>query len=248
MSKEQTQAEQLAELGVLTGHLMHELRNPLSTIKLNLQLLGEDIRGLQRTTPAEQTELHRRYQRQQNKITTVTRETERLADTLSNFLRYAGKIELHRTPQDINLLVDELLDFYEPQAQHAGMTIRRNLTAQPALAAVDVGLLKQAVLNLMINAVGVMEPGGELMVTTKNRPGRIEIDVIDTGPGIAAELQEKIFEAYFSTRSEGTGLGLAICRRIVREHGGDIELYSEPGKGSCFALLLPELKETGSTA
>lgn len=239
-------AEKLAEMGVLTGHLMHELRNPLSTVKLNLQLLGEDIRDLARSVQQEsgpESELAQRFRRQTRKIDILAQETVRLSDTLTDFLRYAGKMELHRTQNNINELVDDLVDFYEPQAEHHGIKVRRNLAAKQAMGMVDASLIKQAVLNLMINAVQVMPPGGELMVNTKAADGGLRIDVIDTGPGIPPEQQEKIFEAYFTTRPGGTGLGLAIGRRIVEEHGGYMELHSEVGKGSCFSIFLPLIKE-----
>jgi signal transduction histidine kinase len=246
-------AEKLAELGTLAGHLAHEIRNPLSIIKLNLQLLSEDIARLDKQTAASDPdsadaarlgELRRIYQRQLKKLQTVTGETDRLADTLNDFLRYAGKMELRPTRQNVNEILDDLMDFYEPQAISKNIRLRRSLCEEPALCRVDADLFKQAMLNLFINAAQAMDNGGELIVKTAMKPSEVQIDVIDTGPGIPPDRREKIFGAYYTTRPGGTGLGLPTCRRIIEEHNGRIELHSEPGKGSNFAIHLPLIKET----
>jgi signal transduction histidine kinase len=234
-------AERLAELGTLTSHLMHEIRNPLSTIKVNLQLLTEDMaQEARRAAPgAGPGELEPKFQRQMRKLSTITKEAERLAETLSDFGRYAGRMEVHRVRTDVNEILDDVIDFYEPQAVSKGVQMRRSLGAAPAQCSVDERLFKQAVLNLFINAVQAMENGGELIVRTQTRADEVQIDVIDTGPGIPPENQAKVFDAYYTTRPGGTGLGLAICRRIIEEMDGRIELHSEPGKGSDFTLVLP---------
>ena len=240
--------EKLAELGVLTGHLAHEIRNPLSTIKMNLQLLSEDIHRLAES--AKQAESsdgidtpEQHYRRQLHKLDTLMRETDRLAETLNDFMRYAGRIELHPAQQDVNELLDDLVDFYEPQALSKGVRIRLSLSKKPLICRVDGDLLKQAILNLLINAVQVMENDGELIIRSREQGGEVKIDVIDTGPGIAQQEQEKVFDAYYTSRAGGTGLGLAICRRIIEEHKGHVELHSEQGKGSNFVIILPLVKQ-----
>lgn len=237
-------AEKLAELGTLAGHLAHEIRNPLSIIKINLQLLSEDISGLAKNSDsvisADKIDSSlQRYQRQLRKIEAVTRETDRLTNTLNNFLRYAGRMEMHPGRYDVNEILDDLIDFYEPQALSKQVQVRRGLSELPAVCRVDKDLLKQAFLNLFINAVQVMGQGGELMIRSKLKSQLVLIEVIDTGPGIPPEEQEKVFDPYYTTRSDGTGLGLPICRRIIEEHHGHIELHSEPGKGTCFTIELP---------
>jgi signal transduction histidine kinase len=237
-------AEKLAELGTLTGHLAHEIRNPLSIIKINLQLLSEDISGLAKNSDsvisADKIDSSlQRYHRQLRKIEAVTRETDRLTNTLNNFLRYAGRMEMHPGRYDVNEILDDLIDFYEPQALSKQVQVRRGLSELPAVCRVDKDLLKQAFLNLFINAVQVMGQGGELMIRSKLKSQLVLIEVIDTGPGIPPEEQEKVFDPYYTTRSDGTGLGLPICRRIIEEHHGHIELHSEPGKGTCFTIELP---------
>jgi len=243
-------AEKLAEMGTLAGGLAHEIRNPLSTIKMNLQLLAEDfsqrIKHLKGTHPPcasgpdDPIQIYQRYLR---RIDTIKNEAERLTETLNDFLHYAGKMELHPVRCDVNELLDDLIDFYEPQALHKKVQLRRSLDASGATCRVDADLLKQAFLNLFINATQAMDAGGELIIRSRALPDTVRIDVIDTGPGIAPQEQEKIFDAYYTTRPGGTGLGLPTCRRIIEEHHGRIELISEPGKGSNFVVVLPREKD-----
>jgi signal transduction histidine kinase len=224
-------AERLAEVGTLTGGLAHEIKNPLSTVQLNLQLLQED---LDPDNPA--------YSRVVNRLATVSREVTRLRDILDDFLRYAGKLELRRQNVNLNELLEELADFFAPQAQLNHVQLRLKPHPEPLIVPIDPRLIKQAILNLMINALQAMTGGGELILTASiaesTTPWAV-IDVIDTGPGIPPEQAEKIFQAYYSTKKGGTGLGLAMARRIVEEHGGQIGVRSEPTKGSDFFVKLP---------
>ena len=243
-------AEKLAELGTLTGGLAHEIRNPLSTIKMNLQLLAEDVnhrlKQAQAAAPEETggidspEQVWHRYLR---KIETVTQEVNRLTETLNDFLRYAGRMELHPARCEINELLDDLMDFYEPQAQSKGVQIRRSLSKDTLICRADAEALKQAFLNLFINATQAMPEGGELIVSSAAQPPQIKISVIDTGAGIDPAEQEKIFDAYYTTRPGGTGLGLPMSRRIIEEHQGHIELHSESGKGTNFTVVLPLMNE-----
>ena len=221
-------AERLAELGTLTGGLAHEIKNPLSTVQLNLQLLAEDL------TPDNPA-----YPRIVNRLQTVQKETSRLRDILDDFLRYAGQLELDRQPTDLNELLEDLVDFFLPQAQAQRAKLRLRRSEEPLVAEVDSKLIKQALLNLMINALQAMPEGGELILSAARQDGQALVDVIDTGKGIAPEALEKIFDAYYTSKKGGTGLGLAMTRRIIREHGGQLTVKSELGKGSDFSLRLP---------
>ena len=237
-------SERLAELGAMTSGLAHEIRNPLSTITLNAQILAEAIEDLP-IDPDEKSRLTRR-------VGTLYRETDRLSAILADFLRYAGELRLSREEADVNLLVDELVDFFHPQAERQGVRLRADLEPGGLQASVDVPQLKQAVLNLMLNAVqamSVQNPNNgtpELILKTRrevsggrDREGSAVIHVIDTGPGMDGETRRKIFEPYYSTKKGGTGLGLPTTRRIVEAHGGTLEIYSEPGRGTDFAIRLP---------
>ena len=221
-------AERLAELGTLTGGLAHEIKNPLSTIQLNLQLLQEDL------TPDNPA-----YSRLINRLNTCERETSRLREILDDFLRYGGKMELDKRPVDLNRLCEDLVDFFHPQAQLQRVQMRLKRFPEPVVVPADERLLKQAVLNLVLNGVHAMPNGGELILSVSKNGTEGMIDVIDTGTGIPPEAVEKIFDAYYSTKKSGTGLGLAMTKRVVVEHGGRVSVTSESGKGSDFCLALP---------
>jgi signal transduction histidine kinase len=223
------QNERLAELGTLTGGLAHEIKNPLSTIQLNLQLLLEDVR------PEDPV-----YGRIANRIATVQREGSRVKEILDDFLRFAGKIELKPQPVELLSLLDELVDFMTPQAQLQRVQLRLKKADSPVHAAADPRLLKQAILNLVLNGLQAMgNKGGELILSASRQDPECRIDVTDTGKGMSPETRQKIFQAYFSLRKGGTGLGLAMAKRIIDEHGGRISVCSEEGKGSVFTVFLP---------
>lgn len=228
LERRQRESARLAELGTLTGGLAHEIKNPLSTVQLNLQLLQEDL------NPHDPS-----HSRIVNRLLTVRNETGRLREILDDFLRYAGRLEVQRKPIELNGMLDELVDFFAPQAQSQRIQIRLKKSPIPVTAAVDPRLIKQAMLNLMINAVHAMPQGGELILTIDADPVYAIIDVIDTGPGIPPEALDKIFEAYYSTKKGGTGLGLPMAKRIAEAHGGRLSIKSEAGKGSDFTLRLP---------
>jgi signal transduction histidine kinase len=222
------QAERLAEIGSLTGGLAHEIKNPLSTVQLNLALLQED---LDPHNPA--------YSRLTNRLNVVQRETSRLRDILEDFLRYAGRLEIDRKPVELNQLLEELVDFFSPQAQAQRVQLRLKKSPVLLTANIDPKLIKQALLNLMLNALQAMPRGGEMILSVKPEDDHVCLDVIDTGAGIPADVLPKIFQAYYTTKRGGTGIGLAMTKRIVEEHGGTISLQSEPEKGTDFTITLP---------
>lgn len=221
--------EQLVELGHLTGGLAHEIKNPLSTINLNLSLLAEDL-------ARSADEQHHRWLR---RLEGVQGEADRLKEILNDFLRYAGKCELDLELLDLRRVVGELVDFFAPQADAAHVVLRTTLGETPLRCRLDPRLIKQALLNLMINAVQAMTAGGELLIRLSSQRGDAVVEVIDTGPGISPQDLTKVFEAYFSTKPKGSGLGLSTTRRIILEHDGQIRVESEPGKGTRFIITLP---------
>src|SRR4030043_2427035 len=150
--------KQLEELSKLTGELAHEIKNPLSTIKVNLELAMEELKGLSKN---DQTAA-----RAFKKITVVQKETDRLEQILDGFLRYVSRPELQLAAVNINELISDMVDFYSPQAHRYSITIRQGLSNEPLVCKVDAGMLKQVVLNLFINAQQAMNSGGELMIRT----------------------------------------------------------------------------------
>jgi signal transduction histidine kinase len=223
------EATRRGEMVDMANGLAHEIRNPLSTVALNAQLLREDILD----APLAEEESARLVRR----VDALAREAARLKDILEDFLRFAGRMQLDAQPTDLREVIAELADFFAPQAQAAGAIIRVQSPDTPVIERVDAALLKQAMLNLMINAVQALEhvPAGSRELMLRLEPSGT-IHVIDTGPGVAAERVSEIFRPYISTKKGGTGLGLPVANRIVQEHGGRIVVYPAPGRGADFAI------------
>jgi two-component system sensor histidine kinase HydH len=227
---------QLARMGNLAAGLAHEIRNPLSTLKLNLQLLEEELASL----PGEAGK------RSTIRLATLKKEADRLRQTLDDFLKFAGRIELRPEAVSLNSVVEELVDFLLPQANAGGVRVHTALAAEDPKCRLDVNLFKQALLNLLLNALQAMpkeaengERPRELMVRTLKTAEHAILYVSDTGLGILPENMPRIFEGYFTTKRGGTGLGLPTTRRIIEEHGGHITVESEAGKGTTFRVELP---------
>lgn len=239
--------EQYTEIAALAGGLAHEIKNPLSTVGLNAQLLLEGIQELP-IDVADRTPLV-------NRINSLRRETDRLGGILQDFLQYAGQVRPDPVPTDLAETVSELGDFFMPEAERHGVRLRlsvaRGTNAAAPIARIDAKLVKQALLNLMLNATQAMAAAAkdpsrprELIIATKSHreadgQPTVHIHVTDTGPGIAPETLAKVFTPYYTTRAGGSGLGLPTARRLIEAHGGRIDVWSELGKGSDFCVVLP---------
>ncbi len=220
--------EQYAELAYIAGGLAHEIKNPLSTIRLNLDLLAED---LDPDNPA--------HQRMLRKLELVQRECERLEGIVEEFLQFARASELQREACDLNALISDLVEFLAPTMAGHRIEVAFYPRSDLPLVRVDRDLLKQAILNLLLNARDAMPDGGQIVIATQPGDGDVQIAVIDTGTGMSEEVLSKIFHPFYSTRRHGTGLGLPTVRKIVEAHGGRVTVESEPGKGSKFTIHLP---------
>jgi signal transduction histidine kinase len=220
----------LAFLGQLAGGLAHEIRNPLSTIAMNLQLLREEW-------DEPDTERERRTVR---KLDVLSREVKRLETILDDFLRYAGRNKLTKLPTRLNDVVTEVLVFLGPKFGETGVELRFFVGEQLPKILLDRDAVKQVLMNLILNAVQAMPDGGELMVRTAlDAAGWVVLEVTDTGEGIPEELRDQIWQVYYSRRKTGTGMGLPTAKRIIEEHDGEIAMVSETGKGTRFTIRLP---------
>jgi signal transduction histidine kinase len=221
----------LAFLGALAGGLVHEIRNPLSTLNLNLQLMEEEWEGSEDT----------RAQRTLDRIHVLRREVLRLEEILDDFLRYAGMRRLDVAEVDLNRVLTETTEFFAPECARAKVDLVFYPDPRLPFLPLDERLFKQAIVNLLLNAVQAMEgrSGAQLIVRTRLEGDLARIDVIDTGPGIPEGDRERVWDVYFSTKRGGTGLGLPTARRIAEEHGGTLTFDTELGKGTDFILRLP---------
>lgn len=227
----------------LIGQLAHEIKNPLSTIKINLTLIGEQLERLKELEQSGSRASSRldsqSVTRTLRKISVIKREADRLEQILDGFLRYTDKVELQPESSDLNELISDLIDFYTPQAYSRSIIFRQMLHKEPLICKVDSNMLKQALLNLFINAQQSMENGGELIIRTQKTPKYAVIQVTDTGTGIQPDKLSMIFDVYYSSRPRGRGLGLPIAKRIIEAHNGTISVESEAQKGTSFTIKLP---------
>jgi signal transduction histidine kinase len=227
-------AETYAEFAALVGALAHEIRNPLSTIRLNMELLAEDFESTDPDSPTKQ-----RDRRARAKIELVRQECDRLQKLLGDFLDFARQESLTLEPGNLNTEIEQLLDFFAPRAFEANVELVRYLDPELPMVRLDRETFRSAVLNLLINAVQAMDAGGQLVVRTRPSGLGVVLELIDTGQGMSEETLAKVFRAFYSTKQGGSGLGLPTARKIVEAHGGTIDIESAPGRGTKVAIWLP---------
>jgi two-component system, NtrC family, sensor histidine kinase HydH len=219
-------ADRLSALGELSAGMAHEIRNPLGSIRGTAEILQDGI------DPSD-----RRYEFTRILI----KEVDRLNRVVQDFLKFARPAAVRRESFDVLSVLKDVLKLTRPQLAQAGVQTRLEGGA-PALAG-DREQLKQAFLNLVLNAQQAMPDGGTLSIEVAAENGAVRIVFADTGVGIDPQDVEKIFNPFFTTRREGTGLGLAITHRIIQNHGGRIEVSSTRGEGTRFTLVLPGIGE-----
>ncbi len=220
--------KQYAEIATLAGGLAHEIRNPLSTIRLNLNLLSEELEHGESA----------RDRRMLNKLVSVQRECRHLEDILDAFLQFARVGELRLHPTDLNSVVKQFAMFVQAEVAEHGIEMSPHLAPDLPLVGLDESLMRQVLMNLVRNAQQAMPDGGLLELQTYEREGRIYLDIIDNGLGMDERTRSRMFQAFFSTRSGGSGLGLPTVRKIVEAHDGTIDCDSEPGQGTRFSISL----------
>jgi len=222
--------EQFNELAELAGGFIHEVKNHISTLGLNLQLLAEDFEQPQ--SPRERKALER--------IQRLQHECERLIVVSNDFLRFARAEQLQLESADLNEVVGDMVDFLSPTARQKNISITFLPAGSLPMVKLDADLFKQALLNLLVNAEQAMPEGGEIVLQTSQSSAAVRLDVIDTGNGIPRELLPKIFIPFHTNKPGGTGLGLPTTRKIVQAHGGAIEVQSDEGHGTKFSIHLPK--------
>lgn len=229
----QTDQEQLRrqynEIAALAGGLAHEIRNPLSTIRLNLELLFEEL---------EET-AHPAAHRITRKLRTIQSECTHLDKILEEFLQFARAGELTLEECSLAEVVRSFLDFYQPEAERHCIDVRAHLAADLPPVRLDRQLIRQVLANLLRNAQQAMPEGGLIEIQAFRRGASVVLEIIDTGCGIPAAALDKIFNLFYSTKPSGSGLGLPTVRKIVEAHGGTICCESAAGRGTKFTLTFP---------
>jgi signal transduction histidine kinase len=204
----------------------HEVKNPLNSMRLWLENLKESL-------PRE------RDGATQQAVNVLDAEIDRLDAVVKRFLDFSRPMDVRLEPTQLAELLREVLEVAQPQLQRARVEVAQLLPVGVPEVFVDRDLLKQAVLNLVLNAVEAMPQGGQLQLTLSRRGEMAEITVADTGKGIPPELRQKVFQLFFTTRPGGSGIGLASTFRIVQLHNGSINFTSEVGRGTTFRIELP---------
>lgn len=214
------------ELAELAGSLAHEIKNPLSVIRMNMELLAEDLADA--NSPRERRALGR--------IEVVQNQVTRLENLLNDFLRFARLKDLDLHAGNLNEQVNRVLDLFEPQARSAGVEIIRYLDPDLPSILLEPQTLQAALVNLVKNALEAMPEGGQLLARTRVTRVGVALDLIDTGCGMDEETAMHMFEAFYSTKNGGSGLGLPTARKIIEAHGGRIDVQSAVGRGTKFTL------------
>ncbi|HXA77354.1 MAG TPA: ATP-binding protein [Candidatus Acidoferrales bacterium] len=217
-------SERLAALGRVTAGVAHEVKNPLNSMRLWLEVLKANM-------PVEPEP--------QQAVKMLDNEIDRLDRAVKTFLNFTRPVELNLEETDLRVLLDEIMDAARPSIAQAGVELRAELPSDCPPVLVDRQLIHQAVLNLLINASEFTDPGGRITLSLRRSGEFAVIAVEDSGKGISATDQKKIFQLFFTTRPGGSGIGLANTFRFVQLHNGQIEFESETGRGTTFRVKLP---------
>ncbi|MBI2191113.1 MAG: HAMP domain-containing protein [Planctomycetes bacterium] len=218
------EAEKLASLGQLAAGIAHEIRNPLSSLRMTAQIL-------ERRLPEDE--------KVREPLRVIREEIDRLDFALSEMLSFARPRQIQIAAVSLAELMNSVLQLMARQLEHAHVRVQRDLDASAPPAAGDADQLKQVLVNLLLNAMQAMPGGGDLTLRlTRAAPDHVRLEVADTGKGIPEEYRSRLFEPFFTTREGGAGLGLAVSRRIVDQHRGRID-FMTAGAGTCFWVELP---------
>lgn len=230
--EELLRAERLATIGKMSAQITHELRNPLSSIGLNAELIEEDLRSLEGVEVQESVAL----------LQAIGKEVDRLTDVTEQYLRFAKLPKPELEVEDLAAIARSLLTFMREELRGSNIEVIEDLDSVPPLL-LDENQIRQALLNIVRNAAEAIREArrdqGTIRVTARCVDAGVEVRIADNGVGISADLRDKIFDPFYSSKRTGTGLGLALVQQIVQEHGGAVRCASTEGEGAEFILLLP---------
>ncbi|MDR2071579.1 MAG: ATP-binding protein [Treponema sp.] len=240
-------AENLASLTTLAAGVAHEIKNPLGSLSIHVQLIQKALAANREMffkahpggvdsidqKPAGYLDMMDKY------IAVINEEIDRLNRIVVDFLFAVRPMDMDFREGNINTLIEELVEFVKYELHEAGIECVLELDEKIPDIDIDERYMKQALLNLIKNAISAMPEGGKLTVKTGGADTEIQISIHDTGIGIPEENLSKIFEPYFTTRDTGSGLGLTLVFKIIKEHKGEVIVKSRKGEGSCFVITLP---------
>jgi signal transduction histidine kinase len=230
--EELVRAERLAAVGKVSAQVAHEIRNPLSSIGLNVEMLEEQIS--QAKFPAESE-----AKESKELLASVTREVDRLTEITEDYLRLARLPNPALRAENVVNVLEGVLSFSREELERAKVTVERKFEAPDLEVLADEGQLRQVFVNLVRNSREAMIDGGTLTVAAQVKNGAVEVRVADTGPGLSSEARARLFEPFFSTKEGGTGLGLSLSKQIVQAHHGKLEADPSVTKGTTFVVTLP---------
>jgi signal transduction histidine kinase len=220
----------MATVGRLSLRIAHEVRNPISAIELNAEMLEDIVRERSGDDMKEAAGL----------VAAIRDQVTALDGLTEEYLAFARFPRPHFEEESVNDLVQELADFVRPVASRQGLTLRVEVDPSVPMMEIDRGLLRQAALNLVKNGLEALSSGGELTIASRFDGEAVEIAVSDTGAGISDDVGPQLFEQFFTTKPQGTGLGLSITRQIAEEHGGEIRWANRADRaGATFTIRLP---------
>jgi signal transduction histidine kinase len=219
------QSERLAAIGRMAAHVTHEVRNPLSSIGLNVELLEEELAN----SGKEANELLRAIHREIEHLTAITEE----------YLRVARLPNPQLEPEDLGDITRTTVEFMRAEFAAAGIGLELDVPAHLPLTALDEGQIRQVLVNLLKNAREAMPSGGRVRVQVASDEGGVVVRVADEGPGMTRDEHQRIFDLFYTTKANGSGLGLPLSQQIVVAHGGVIRCESAPGQGTVFELCFP---------
>jgi len=235
-------SKKAAALGRLLAGVAHEVKNPLNAMTIHLELLKQKLEAQRALTegrtpapvPAQGVDMNKH-------LHVISQEIHRLDEVMMGFLKFARPDELKLQPVQLSDLISDVVTTVGPEAEKFNVSIRLECPCTLPEINADPGMLRQAILNLALNACQAMPDGGTLRISCRATSRKlVEIDVEDTGVGIPPENLSHIFDLYFTTKEKGSGIGLSMVYRIVQLHDGEVEVQSTPGSGTRFRLIFPQ--------
>ena len=227
-------SRRMAAIGQLTSGVAHEVRNPINAIMVHLEVLREKIKQIDPESKRHMDVIGNEIQR-----------LDRVVETLVDFTK---PVELRLGDTDLRRVIDDVSVLAAPEAAKLGVTVHSQLPPAPLVVKADADLVKQAVLNIAINGIQAMPGGGTLVIAARREVNAVDIEIRDQGPGIPAEIRDRIFNLYFTTKKSGSGIGLAMAYRVMQLHNGSLQFESQPGQGTVFYLRFPAAQPTRGAA